>query len=515
MNMNLPVNTLLQGGKYRIVRFINSGGFGCTYEAEHVVLEQRVAIKEFFVKDFCNRDETTAHVTVGTVSKRALVDKLRRKFVDEAKALYRLKHNGIVRVSDVFEENGTAYYVMDYIDGRSLNEIVHAEGAMPEARAVRYIRQVAAALQYVHENNRLHLDIKPGNIMVDRRDNAVLIDFGTSKQYDEQDGENTSTLMGKTLGYAPLEQMGNNVVKFLPATDIYALGATLYKLLTGVTPPSANLLACGETLDPLPATISVSTRRAVAAAMEINKNKRPQSAAEFLMLLNARDSRVDETTIVADVCEPAVVVSPTVPSNARPERYADNMSPRTAYAVQGAGMPQPDYVPPANYWQCWKSAWRNKFNFKGRASRREFWSVFITLIPMSIMFLFAAFITYDNVCRDYGYNWDTYEYRRELYLSTFVPFNLTLFLFILSTISLEFRRLRDAGRSVWWAVWFNVLPVIFLNLIMQNGYVSDYDIDVENTAYGMVCGWALLAWTMLIFLLQKSAFEVHLPKLKR
>ena len=80
--MDLPVNTLLQGGKYRIVRFIGSGGFGCTYEAEHVMLEKRVAIKEFFVKDFCNRDEMTACVTVGTESKRKLVDKLKRKNLD-------------------------------------------------------------------------------------------------------------------------------------------------------------------------------------------------------------------------------------------------------------------------------------------------------------------------------------------------------------------------------------------------------------------------------------------------
>ncbi len=285
--MTLPVDTLLQGGKYKIVRFISSGGFGCTYEAIHVNLGERVAIKEFFVKDFCNRDETTAHITVGTVSKCALVDKLRRKFVDEAKALYKLKHNGIVRVSDVFEENGTAYYVMDYVDGLSLGEMVKQQGAMSEQRALHYIRQVAEALQYVHDHNRLHLDIKPGNIMVDSSDNAVLIDFGASKQYDEEAGENTSTLMGKTPGYAPVEQMGNDVVRFLPATDIYALGATLYKLLTGITPLSANMLAGGEALDPLPEAVSASTRRAIAAAMQLRKVDRPQTIGEFIALLDA------------------------------------------------------------------------------------------------------------------------------------------------------------------------------------------------------------------------------------
>ena len=284
--MHLPKNTLLQGGKYRIVRFISSGGFGCTYEALHVMLEKRVAIKEFFVKDYCNRDGATSRVTVGTFSKKGLVEKLRCKFIDEAKSLCRLQHRGIVQVSDVFEENGTAYFVMDYIEGRSLGDMVRQEGALSEQRALKYIRQVADALQYVHGHNRLHLDIKPDNIMVDGNDRAILIDFGASKQYDEVDGENTSTLMGKTPGYAPLEQMGNDVVKFLPATDVYAMGATLYKLLTGVTPLSASLLASGEMLPSLPSCISAATGKAIASAMEISKRKRPQSVRDFISLFD-------------------------------------------------------------------------------------------------------------------------------------------------------------------------------------------------------------------------------------
>ena len=314
--MHLHPDTLLQGGKYRIVRFINSGGFGCTYEAKHLMLGERVAIKEFFVKDFCNRDEKTAHVTVGTQSKRGLIEKLKGKFIDEAKMLYRMQHPGIVRVYDVFEENDTAYFVMDYIDGPTLSDIVAKEGALSEERAVRYIRQVAKALQYVHEHDRLHLDIKPSNIMVDSSDNAILIDFGASKQYDEVDGENTSTLLGKTPGYAPLEQMGNDVVKFLPATDIYALGATLYKALTGVTPLSVILLASGEELEPLPGTISPSVREAVEKSMSINKNKRPQTIAEFLSLLGeekpSQQQQKQQPQQPVQVEEPVIVSEETM-----------------------------------------------------------------------------------------------------------------------------------------------------------------------------------------------------------
>ena len=287
--MYLRENTLLQGGKYRIVRYISHGGFGCTYEAVNTTWKnRRVAIKELFVSDFCNRDPHTGSVTVFTRSKQPLFDKLRDKFLDEADKLNGLMHTGIVRVTDAFEENGTAYYVMDYIDGQSLRDLVKKEGALSEVDALGYIRQVAEALQYVHSKKMLHLDIKPANIMFDGNGKAILIDFGVSKQYDEESGENTSSLMGHSPGYAPVEQSNNSISKFLPATDIYALGATLYHLLSGAVPPPASELASGEELPSLPASVSVATCRAVLSAMTINKHDRPQSVAEFLALLDGK-----------------------------------------------------------------------------------------------------------------------------------------------------------------------------------------------------------------------------------
>ena len=282
--MHLKNNALLQGGKYKIVRFIASGGFGCTYEAHHTLLDEQVALKEFFVSDFCNRDERTGQVSVGTQSKVALYDKLKKKFMDEARALYKMKHAGIVRVIDVFEENGTAYYAMEYIDGQSLSDVVKKRGKLPEAEAVGYIRQVAEALKYVHSLNRLHLDIKPGNIMLGRDGKAVLIDFGASKHYDDETGENTSTLLGiNTKGYAPVEQVNQSFKSFSPATDIYALGATLYKLLTGITPPPSTLLHSEEaSLSPLPSSISPATRKAVEAAMQLLRKNRPQTIDAWL-----------------------------------------------------------------------------------------------------------------------------------------------------------------------------------------------------------------------------------------
>lgn len=285
----LKEGTLLQGGKYKVIRFISAGGFGCTYEGSHVNLKKRVAIKEFFVKDFCNRDAATSHVTVGITAKMPLVKKLKAKFWEEAQAVCSLEHPHIVKVTDVFEENGTAYYVMDYIDGMSLNDMVTKYGPLSEKQAVDYIRQVAEALRFVHSRNRLHLDIKPGNIMVDGKGNAILIDFGASKQYDEEAGENTSTVLGCTPGYAPPEQKSNDIVRFMPSTDIYALGATLYKLLTGITPLDTNRLVSGETLEPLPAGISEGVRQAISQAMQLNKMMRPQSIDAFLELLDGTE----------------------------------------------------------------------------------------------------------------------------------------------------------------------------------------------------------------------------------
>ena len=278
---------MLNAGNYRIVRFIAAGGFGCTYEAEHVLLEKRVAIKEFFMQGYCNRDADTRHVTVAAQTMHEMVDKYKRKFIGEARALSDLHHEGIVSVSNVFEENGTAYFVMDYVDGQSLAGLCK-NGPLPEKHALFYIRQVCEALVYVHEHNRLHLDLKPGNIMVKPDGRTVLIDFGASKQYDIASGENTTTLLGYTPGYAPLEQMNRNVQQFFPATDIYALGATLYCLLTGHTPQSpADRLNDEEDDLALPTNISVATRHAVERALEIRKKDRPQSVCEFMALLDA------------------------------------------------------------------------------------------------------------------------------------------------------------------------------------------------------------------------------------
>lgn len=294
--MNLKQGCELSGGRYRILDVIGQGGFGITYLGEQTSLGRKVAIKEFFMRDFCERDATTLYVTLGTSGSRESVERFRQKFIKEATCIAALEHKGIVSVIDVFEENGTAYYVMKYYEGDSLADKVK-NGALPEETALRYIREVAEALDYLHGLRIMHLDIKPANILVDSSDSAVLIDFGLSKQYDEEGLQTSSTPVGLSVGYAPLEQSRKGGVgTFSPATDIYSLGATLYKLVTGETPPEASDVN-DEGLPVLPDELSLSVRYAIESAMQPRRKDRPQSVAEFLSILDGKDSSLDCTTL--------------------------------------------------------------------------------------------------------------------------------------------------------------------------------------------------------------------------
>lgn len=287
----LSSESSLQGGRYRIVRMLGSGGFGITYLGTQTGLERNIVIKEFFMTDYCLRDEYSNLITVPTVSNVEFVERFKDKFLKEARHIAQLKHPNIVNIIDVFEENGTAYYVMDFIEGGSLVEKVQREGSLPENVAKRYILQIADALNYIHQRYMNHLDVKPGNIMLSRNDNAILIDFGLSKQYDSQTGHQTSTTpVGISHGYAPMEQYKEGgVSEFSPETDIYSLGATLYYLLTGARPPvSQEINEDGLTLDQLKAkNISWPTISAIINAMKPRRKERTHDINTFIAELNA------------------------------------------------------------------------------------------------------------------------------------------------------------------------------------------------------------------------------------
>ena len=292
--MELKTGASLQGGKYKIEKVLGKGGFGITYLAYQQGLNRYVAVKEFFMSDYCNREESTYAVSIPSVGSREMVEKYKSKFVKEAQTIAELDNAHIVPIYDVFEENGTAYYVMKHIGGGSLSSLVKKGKAMPVDIALKYVRQVAEALAYCHERNIAHLDVKPGNILI-QDGVAVLIDFGISKHYNEDGDQTSSTPIGISKGYAPLEQYKKGgVTTFSPVTDIYSLGAVLFRLVTGQTPPDADEVN-EEGLPEFPSDIPQYVQDAITMAMQPKKKDRPQSIDDLLaMLLEPTVEDVDE-----------------------------------------------------------------------------------------------------------------------------------------------------------------------------------------------------------------------------
>ena len=279
---HLQSNSTLQGGKYIIERVLGQGGFGITYLAYQPSLQREVAIKEFFMKDYCSRDDDSRTMTAPSLNRGGFVEKYRKKFIKEARNLARLNHPYIISVIDVFEENDTVYYVMPFLSKGSLQDYVEKHGALSEQEAMKYVKQIALALKYMHEEQHIcHYDVKPANILVDDKDNAVLIDFGISKNYDAQGQETTTTPVGVSEGYAPIEQYQQNLEEFSPESDVYALGATLYFLLHGKRPVSAIDRANGTALI-IGGQLSQDTNNIISASMKIPKKERPNSVSVFL-----------------------------------------------------------------------------------------------------------------------------------------------------------------------------------------------------------------------------------------
>ena len=291
---------------YRIDSYLASGGFGNTYVATHSIFGYRRAIKEFFLNKVTERDSDRILVKVSNSGNVKEFESQLKKFMTEAERLNILRNEHIVRVYDCFEANGTAYYVMDFIDGENLAERLDRRGKpIPEENVVDYLCQILDALQEVHSNDILHMDLKPANIMIDRNGTVKLIDFGASKQADPEGGI-TSTAIAYTPGYAPLEQTDKQNKKFGPWTDFYALGATLFNLLTNRVPPVPSDIMDDKTCDKskaLPMSgVSGKMKRLVLWLMEIDREKRPQSVSEILNYLNRTNDGVDDDgiTIIED-----------------------------------------------------------------------------------------------------------------------------------------------------------------------------------------------------------------------
>lgn len=293
--MELQSGTNLCDGKYTIEAKIGEGGFGITYKAIQNGLNRVVCIKEYFPAGKCTRATKKNTVFVQGTSEQVF-EKYRQAFVREAKMLATLHHPNIVEVLDVFDENNTSYMVMSFVKGKSLQQLVETRGKLPYPETVNYIAQITNAVGYIHDHHILHRDIKPDNIMITADFKAILIDFGSAREF-EQDKTQVHTSM-LTHGYAPTEQYTANSRKG-SYTDIYAIGATFYFVLTGQVPMESAARLTEQMPSPkdLVPEIPEEANRTILKAMQLKAENRHQTVHEFMDdIRNVKPSvLVDET----------------------------------------------------------------------------------------------------------------------------------------------------------------------------------------------------------------------------
>ena len=264
----LKVGTILHG-TYRIDSYLSSGGFGNTYVATNVEFDERVAIKEFFMKGVTQRDDNQTTVSVSNSENTNSFLGQKEKFKKEARRLRKINNEHLVKVYDLFDENGTTYYVMDYVDGENLSEWLKRTGRpMTESEVRLILPQILDALKAVHNEGFCH--------------NGTLT-------------TNAPTAFAQTPGYAPREQMEQNLDKIGPWTDIYALGATLYNLLSNNKPPLPTDIDDDMSEDkhnalPFPDNVG-GLKFLVLQMMKPNRLQRPQSIDA---IINAEKARKEE-----------------------------------------------------------------------------------------------------------------------------------------------------------------------------------------------------------------------------
>ncbi len=290
------------GGQFRVGRVLGKrGGFGITYIGWDIHLQQRVAIKEYMPRDLATRTSDSLDVQVHTDADQANFRYGREQFLREARIVARFDHPNIVRVRSFFNANGTAYLVMDYYEGQSLGEYLSTvRNSTAPGVALRLMRPILQGLQYLHEHNVIHRDVKPHNIYLAADGRPILLDFGAAMQAA---GERPHSLVVVlTEGYAPLEQYQRRSPQG-PYTDVYGAAATIYRMIAGEAPPMA-LDRLGH--DPLEqagySALPPALREGMARALAVRAQDRYASATEFLAFLDSlTEEQIDNGTGMADV----------------------------------------------------------------------------------------------------------------------------------------------------------------------------------------------------------------------
>ncbi|GAB4460830.1 MAG: hypothetical protein OHK0029_25340 [Armatimonadaceae bacterium] len=229
----MPPTATLRGGRYQIEKALGKGGFGITYRAMDTEFERIVAIKEYFPTSYAHRDPNTGSLTVTTDDVQS-IEKGLESFRREGRHLARVEHPNIPTVYDRFDENNTSYMVMEFLEGKSLKQVMQGK-PLPVSQVAQIMEALVSALAATHAQGIHHLDIKPDNVIVQSNGRVVLIDFGAARQ-GTTFGDTSIAAM--TPGYAPLELQARQA--YGPETDIFELGMMMHQMLTGKLPPSAN-----------------------------------------------------------------------------------------------------------------------------------------------------------------------------------------------------------------------------------------------------------------------------------
>ncbi|SFS14661.1 serine/threonine protein kinase [Yoonia litorea] len=314
----LAPDTLLQGGKFRIDQQIGAGGFGMTYLAKDAGLERTVVIKECFADGFCERHGT--EISVADPEFNGTFKQIVAMFIREARSIAMLKHPNIVRVHQVFEENGTAYMVLDLIEGRDLADIIElGDEELSPDQIHGILIKLLDAVDLVHSNGLLHRDISPDNVLLDKWGGPILIDFGAVREgAEKQAGANILVVKD---GYSPHEFYDVSAQQGA-SSDLYALGATIYHLISGEAPADAetraNALAAG-TDDPCKPLLGRFPDfddvllETVDQAMQVDPDARIQSARHWLERIEAEQQkeRVVKVPLAVPLKEISAIVEET------------------------------------------------------------------------------------------------------------------------------------------------------------------------------------------------------------
>ena len=296
----LPVGYRL--GEYKIQTVLGSGGFGVTYKAHDHNLDKLVAIKEYLPVDFAVRDGLATVKPKSNASKDDYAWGLTR-FLDEARTLARFDHPHINKVHRYFQDNGTAYLVLEYIEGDMLSDLLKREGRFNGVGLRRMLDELLDGLDAVHSAGYIHRDVKPANIIFRRDGSAVLLDFGAARQAIGRRSQKVTSIL--TPGYAPVEQYLQSVDAMGAWTDIYALGIVAYRCLIGGgksvlidAPSRAHLIRTGKAEEDMPPAVKVGKGKysekllkAIDWAMKVNESDRPQSIAELQAALPDKPAR--------------------------------------------------------------------------------------------------------------------------------------------------------------------------------------------------------------------------------